>query len=247
MLLLHLGLESLGELLVDPFLVFELLSHLFDRLLHGGKDAVLVGQLSRIRLVILCGILLVLLIRLKDGVLEHLFAYLVAAAEGHRDVEGVLVGVRLGAPSICPLFPVLSGAPRHRVRRLVAIALVPQIAIRPARGRQTHLGQFLLIALIDGTHAFSILLAELLAHTGLILIVHENASLFQSSKLKVHGGLRVKIEQLDELFAVEVHRVCGGAFLELCLVLVDRSMRPVVNVRLQLKDELIVVEDRIDG
>ena len=185
------------------------------------------GKFLCVHLVIFRRVLLVLLIRLKDGVLEHLLAHLVTAAERHRDVVGVLVRVRLGP--VRPLLPVLTG----RIGRFVAIALVTKVAVHPACGSQTHLGQFLLVTLVDRTHSFSLVFAELLAHTGLILIVHENASLFKCTKLKVHGGLRVQIKQLLELFTIKVHGVGGGALLELGLVLIDGSVRSIVNVRFQ--------------
>ena len=185
------------------------------------------GKFLCVHLVIFRRVLLVLFIRLKDGVLEHLLAHLVTAAERHRDVVGVLVRVRLGP--VRPLLPVLTG----RIGRFVAIALVTKVAVHPACGSQTHLGQFLLVTLVDRIHSFSLVFAELLAHTGLILIVHENASLFKCTKLKVHGGLRVQIKQFLELFTVKVHGVGGGALLELGLVLIDGSVRSIVNVRFE--------------
>ena len=112
--------------------------------------------------------------------------------------------------------------------------------------------QFLIVAIGEEAIGLSGFFASdgalLLAHQHLVLVVHEDAALFERAKLQILRCLLIQVKQLFELFRVQVH--CVRVFvagLELGLVLVRGRVRPVINVRLQLEDRLIVVEDRVAG
>ena len=108
--------------------------------------------------------------------------------------------------------------------------------------------QFLIVATVEEAIGLSGFFASegtlLLANQHLVLVVHEDAALFERAKLQILRRLLIKVKQLFELLRVEVH--CVRVFvtgLELGLVLVRGRVRSVINVRLQLEDRLIVVED----
>ena len=73
--------------------------------------------------------------------------------------------------------------------------------------------------------------ALLLAHHRLVLVVHEDAALFECAKLQILRRLPIQFKQLFELFCGQVHRVrVFVTGLELGLVLVRGRVSPVINV-----------------
>ena len=91
-------------------------------------------------------------------------------------------------------------------------------------------------------------LAELLLEPVLsfVLVVHEDTALFERPELEILRSVGVEVEQLLKVLPVEVH----GANLvldrqQVLLFAEGRRVRLERDVALQVEQELVVVEDRM--